>query len=225
MIHVTLKGGVVRQYEDGATAMDVAKSLGAGLYKAACACKIDGALCDLRTALPGDCALSILTFDDAEGKRTFWHTASHIMAQAVKRLYPQAKLTIGPAVDNGFYYDFDAEEPFTPESLAKIEAEMKKIVKIVAIVVAVVLVAAFVAPMLLRGKIAQIVKRCRWSGLSLRLMMRLRLWRRKTNPIRWSSSASMRRRASRFPSTNRGNSRSCAPARICRIQAGSRHSS
>ena len=129
MIHVTLKGGVVRQYEDGATAMDVAKSLGAGLYKAACACKIDGALCDLRTALPGDCALSILTFDDAEGKRTFWHTASHIMAQAVKRLYPQAKLTIGPAVDNGFYYDFDAEEPFTPESLAKIEAEMKKIVK------------------------------------------------------------------------------------------------
>ena len=197
MIHVTLKGGVVRQYEDGATAMDVAKSLGAGLYKAACACKIDGALCDLRTALPGDCALSILTFDDAEGKRTFWHTASHIMAQAVKRLYPQAKLTIGPAVDNGFYYDFDAEEPFTPESLAKIEAEMKKIVK----------------------------EALPLERFELRLMMRLRLWRRKTSPIRWSSSASMRRRASRFPSTNRGNSRSCAPARICRIQAGSRHSS
>ena len=129
MINVTLKGGVVRPYEDGTTAMDVAKSLGAGLYKAACACKIDGALCDLRTVLPGDCELAILTFDDAEGKRTFWHTASHIMAQAVKRLYPDAKLTIGPAVDNGFYYDFDAAEPFTPEALAKIEVEMKKIVK------------------------------------------------------------------------------------------------
>ena len=197
MIHVTLKGGVVRQYEDGATAMDVAKSLGAGLYKAACACKIDGALCDLRTALPGDCALSILTFDDAEGKRTFWHTASHIMAQAVKRLYPQAKLTIGPAVDNGFYYDFDAEEPFTPESLAKIEAEMKKIVK--------------EALPLERFELA--------PDDAVKIM------EEKDEPIRWSSSASMRRRASRFPSTNRGNSRSCAPARICRIQAGSRHSS
>ena len=129
MINVTLKGGEIRQYEAGTTALDVAKALGSGLYKAACACKINGEPCDLRTALPDGCELAILTFDDAEGKRTFWHTASHIMAQAVKRLYPQAKLTIGPAVDNGFYYDFDAEEPFTPESLAKIEAEMKKIVK------------------------------------------------------------------------------------------------
>lgn len=129
MINVTLKGGVVRQYDDGTTALDVAKNLGAGLYKAACACKIDGTPCDLRTVLPGDCELAILTFDETEGKRTFWHTASHIMAQAVKRLYPEVKLTIGPAVDNGFYYDFDAEEPFTPEALSEIEAEMKKIVK------------------------------------------------------------------------------------------------
>ncbi len=129
MIRVTLKDGVIRSYEDGATAMDVAKSLGAGLYKSACACKIDDVVCDLRTVLPGDCELSILTFDDAEGKRAFWHTASHILAQAVKRLYPDVKLAIGPAVDNGFYYDFDAAEPFTPEALTRIEAEMKKIVK------------------------------------------------------------------------------------------------
>ena len=129
MINVTLKGGEVRQYEAGTTAMDVAKSLGAGLYKAACSCKIDGTVCDLRTVLPGDCELAILTFDDEDGRRTFWHTASHIMAQAVKRLYPDVKLTIGPSIDNGFYYDFDAQEPFTPETLAEIEAEMKKIVK------------------------------------------------------------------------------------------------
>ena len=129
MINVTLKGGEVRQYEDGTTALDVAKSLGAGLYKAACACSVNGEACDLRTPLPDGCALAILTFDDAEGKHAFWHTASHIMAQAVKRLYPNVKLTIGPAIDSGFYYDFDAEVPFTPEVLEKIEAEMKKIVK------------------------------------------------------------------------------------------------
>ena len=129
MINVTLKGGEIRQYEAGTTALEVAKSLGTGLYKAACACKINGEPCDLRTVLPDGCGLEILTFDDAEGKRAFWHTASHIMAQAVKRLYPEVKLTIGPAIDNGFYYDFDAGEPFTPEALEKIEVEMKKIVK------------------------------------------------------------------------------------------------
>lgn len=129
MINVTLKGGEIRQYEAGTTALDVAKALGSGLYKAACACKINGEPCDLRTALPDRCELAILTFDDAEGKHAFWHTASHIMAQAVKRLYPDVKLTIGPAIENGFYYDFDAGEPFTPETLEKIEAEMKQIVK------------------------------------------------------------------------------------------------
>ena len=129
MINVTLKGGEIRQYEAGTTALEVAKSLGTGLYKAACACKINGEPCDLRTVLPDGCGLEILTFDDAGGKRAFWHTASHIMAQAVKRLYPEVKLTIGPAIDNGFYYDFDAGEPFTPEALEKIEVEMKKIVK------------------------------------------------------------------------------------------------
>lgn len=129
MINVTLKGGEIRQYEAGTRALDVAKALGSGLYKAACACKINGEPCDLRTALPDGCELAILTFDDAEGKHAFWHTASHIMAQAVKRLYPDVKLTIGPAIENGFYYDFDAGEPLTPETLEKIEAEMKQIVK------------------------------------------------------------------------------------------------
>lgn len=129
MIQVTLKNGEVKQYESGITAMEVAKSLGAGLYKAACVCRIDGQVGDLRTPLTADCQLEILTFEDADGKHAFWHTASHIMAQAVKRLYPQVKLTIGPAIENGFYYDFDTPEPFTPETLEKIEAEMKKIVK------------------------------------------------------------------------------------------------
>ena len=119
MINVTLKGGVVKEFENGTTAMDVCKSLGMGLYKAACVCKIDGVVSDLRTALDKDCELEILTFDDADGKWALRHTASHILAQAVKRLYPNAKLAIGPAIDNGFYYDFDVDVPFTPEVLEK----------------------------------------------------------------------------------------------------------
>ncbi len=129
MINVTLKGGTVKEYENGITAMEIAKELGMGLYKAACVAKIDGEVKDLRTPLNGDCELQILTFDDPDGKRTYRHTASHIMAQAVKRLYPEAKLAIGPSIENGFYYDFDVETPFTPEDLEKIEAEMKKIIK------------------------------------------------------------------------------------------------
>ena len=129
MINVTLKGGVVKEYEAGTTAAEVAKSLGAGLYKAACAAKVDGKAVDLRTPLTQDCALAILTFDDPEGKHAFWHTASHLLAQAVMHLYPDTKYTIGPAVENGFYYDFDVEKPFTPEDLAKIEKEMAAIVK------------------------------------------------------------------------------------------------
>ncbi len=129
MINITLKGGVVKEFENGTTAMEVAKSLGMGLYKAACVCKIDGVVCDLRTPIEKDCELEILTFDDADGKWALRHTASHVLAQAVKRLFPTAKLAIGPAIDNGFYYDFDVDVPFTPEVLEKIEAEMKKIVK------------------------------------------------------------------------------------------------
>ena len=101
-----------------------------GLYKAVCICKINGEYRDLRTPIEGDCELEFLSFeDDEEAKKTFRHTASHIMAQAVKRLYPEAKLAIGPSIANGFYYDFDVEKPFLPEDLEKIEAEMKKIVK------------------------------------------------------------------------------------------------
>lgn len=129
MIQVTLKGGVVKEYEAGISAAQVAKDLGAGLYKAACACTVNGTVCDLRTPLHENCELAILTFDDEDGRKTFWHTASHILAQAVKRLYPSAKFAIGPAVDNGFYYDIDVEKPFTPDELVKIEAEIKKIVK------------------------------------------------------------------------------------------------
>ncbi len=129
MIQVILKGGVIKEFEAGVTAADVAKSLGAGLYKAACAAKINGVTVDLRTPLQEDCELAILTFDDADGKKTFWHTASHILAQAVMNLYPQTKFTIGPAVENGFYYDFDVAKPFTSENLEEIEKEMAKIVK------------------------------------------------------------------------------------------------
>lgn len=128
MIKVKLRDDI-KEYENGITAAEVAKSLGAGLYKAACACEIDGKICDLRTPLNNDCELSILTFDQEAGKKAFWHTTAHILAQAVKRLYPSAKLAIGPAIDNGFYYDFDVEKPFGPEDISKIEAEMKKIVK------------------------------------------------------------------------------------------------
>ena len=129
MIKVSLKDGLVKEFEAGVSAAEVAKSLGMGLYKAATCAKLDGEVVDLRTPLEQDCTLEILTFEDDYGRRTFRHTASHIMAQAVKRLYPDVKLAIGPAVDDGFYYDFDLDAKFTPDDLEKIEAEMKKIVK------------------------------------------------------------------------------------------------
>lgn len=129
MVKVTLKDNVVKEFQSGTTVMEIAKSIGMGLYKAACLAKIDGETCDLRTPVTKDCHVEILTFDDEDGKKAFWHTTSHILAQAVKRLYPSAKLAIGPSIANGFYYDFDVDFPFTPEILEKIEAEMKKIVK------------------------------------------------------------------------------------------------
>ena len=128
MIKVKLRDDI-REFEAGISAMDVAKSIGAGLYKAVCVCRINGEVKDLRETLNEDCELEFVTFDDEDGKKAFRHTASHILAQAVKRLYPKTKLTIGPSVENGFYYDFDSEITFTPEILEKIEAEMKKIVK------------------------------------------------------------------------------------------------
>ena len=124
---VTLKNGEVREFDAGMSAFDIAREL--GLAKTACAAEIDGKVCDMRTCLDKDCTLNLLTFEDEQGKRAFNHTASHVLAQAVKRLFPKTKLAIGPAIENGFYYDFDTDEPFTSETLTKIEAEMKKIVK------------------------------------------------------------------------------------------------
>ena len=126
---ITLKDGSVKEYEGAMSVSDIAKDISMGLYRNACSCKINSEVKDLRTVVDSDCNLEILTFDDADGKKTFNHTASHIMAQAVKRLYPDVKLTIGPAIEDGFYYDFDTESPFSPEDLQKIETEMKKIVK------------------------------------------------------------------------------------------------
>lgn len=129
MIKLTLKDGSIREIESAMPASEIIKGIGMGLYKAACCVKLNGEVKDLRTVVDSDCEFEVCTFDSIDGKKTFWHTASHILAQAVKRLYPKAKLAIGPAIDNGFYYDFDLEKPFTPDELEKIEAEMKKIVK------------------------------------------------------------------------------------------------
>ena len=128
MIQVTLKGDK-RQFEAGITAAEVAKSIGAGLYKAACAAKVDGEACDLRTPLEKDCTLEIMTFDSPEGQHAFWHTAAHVMAQAVQHLFPQARFGIGPALENGWYYDIKAERPLTTGDFEAMEAEMKKIIK------------------------------------------------------------------------------------------------
>ena len=128
IIKVDLKGSE-KEFESGVSVAEVAKSIGMGLYKSACAAKVNGEVCDLRTVLNEDCKVEILTFDDKEGKKAYWHTASHIMAQAVNRLYPGTKFAIGPAVDNGFYYDMELPQAITNDDLAKIEAEMKKIIK------------------------------------------------------------------------------------------------
>ena len=129
VMKITLKDGSVKEYSSALTAADITKDISMGLYRNACSCKINGQVKDLRTVVDSDCDFEVLTFDDEDGKKTFNHTASHIMAQAVKRLYPQVKLTIGPAIEDGFYYDFDVETPFSPEDLEKIEKEMKAIVK------------------------------------------------------------------------------------------------
>ncbi len=128
MIKVDLKGNV-KEFEAGISAAEVAKSIGMGLYKAACVARVDGQVCDLRTKLDKDCQLEILTFEDEEGKHAFWHTAAHVMAQAVQHLFPGAHFGIGPALENGWYYDIKAERPLTTGDFEAIEAEMKKIVK------------------------------------------------------------------------------------------------
>lgn len=129
MYNITLKDGSVIQAQEGKTCMQVAEDISAGLARIALAAEIDGEVADIRTPVERDCSLSILTFEQEGGKHALRHTAAHVLAQAVKRLYPETKLAIGPAIDNGFYYDFDSETVFTADELAKIEAEIGKIVK------------------------------------------------------------------------------------------------
>lgn len=125
---ITLKDGSAKEYSQAMSVIDIATDISEGLARMACAGEVDGQVVDLRTIIDKDCELNILTFNDEAGKKTFRHTASHILAQAVKHLYPDAKCTIGPAIDEGFYYDFDMP-PLSREDLDKIEAEMKKLVK------------------------------------------------------------------------------------------------
>lgn len=125
---ISLKDGSVKEYESPMTVLEIAKNLSEGLGRAATAGKINGKVVDLRTTVDSDVSLEILTFDDEDGKKAYRHTVSHILAEAVKRLYPDAKCAIGPSIDTGFYYDFDCP-PFDREALDKLEAEMKKIIK------------------------------------------------------------------------------------------------
>ena len=129
MIKIELKDGAIIEVEKGSSIIDVAKKISEGLARVTLAGLVNGEVQDLRHKLTEDCKLEILTFDSLEGKKAYWHTTSHIMAQAIKRLYPEIKLAIGPSIDNGFYYDFDTEKPFSEEDLIKIEDEMKKIIK------------------------------------------------------------------------------------------------
>ncbi len=129
MIKVTLKDGSIKEVENRSSVLDVAKSISEGLARNAQCGIVNGKVVDLRTPLNEDCELAICTFDSQEGKDAVRHSISHVLAAAVKRLFPTAKIAIGPSIANGFYYDFDVEKAFTAEDLVKIEAEMKKIIK------------------------------------------------------------------------------------------------
>ena len=129
MIKITLKDGSIMEVEQGITVLDLAKKISEGLARNAMCATVDGEVRDLRFNLDKDAEVNICTFDSLEGKKAYWHTTSHILAQAVKRLYPNTKLAIGPSIDNGFYYDFDTEITLTPEILEKLETEMAKIIK------------------------------------------------------------------------------------------------
>ena len=126
---ITLKDGSTKEYSEPKSIIEIAADISEGLARMACAGEVNGEVEDLRTVIDKDCNLSILTFNDEGGKAAFRHTTSHIMAQAIKRLYPETKLAIGPSIADGFYYDVDRDTPLTSEDLEKIEAEMKKIVK------------------------------------------------------------------------------------------------
>ncbi|MFR9201118.1 MAG: threonine--tRNA ligase [Candidatus Gastranaerophilaceae bacterium] len=123
-MNITFPDGSVRQYDDGVSALDIAASIGQRLRKSTLAAELDGSLCDASQPITGDHSLKLLSFSDPGGRWTYRHTAAHILAQAVKRLFPDAKLAIGPAIDDGFYYDFDTEQSFSPEDLGRIEKEM-----------------------------------------------------------------------------------------------------
>lgn len=129
MINIKLKDGSMKSYESEMTVFEIANDISEGLARVACAGMVNGKTVDLRYKVTEDCELSILTFDDEEGQRAFRHTATHILAQAVTRLFPSAKLAIGPAIDGGFYYDFDKEGSFSADEIKAIEEEMKNIVK------------------------------------------------------------------------------------------------
>ena len=126
---ITLKDGSTKEYAESKSVIEIASDISEGLARMACAGEVNGEVVDLRTVVDQDCELNILTFQEEGGKAAFRHTTSHIMAQAIKRLYPTAKLAIGPSIADGFYYDMDMENPLTADDLGKIEAEMKKIVK------------------------------------------------------------------------------------------------
>lgn len=128
-IKITLPDGSVKEAEKGVSAAEIVKSISEGLYRNAVAVKIDGEARDLNCVLDADCDFKVLTFADDEGKQVYWHTVSHVLAQAVKRIFPTAKLAIGPAIKTGFYYDFEFKTGITQDDFAKIESEMQKIVK------------------------------------------------------------------------------------------------
>lgn len=125
---ITLKDGSTKEYAEAMSAYDIARDISEGLARAACVAEVDGKVVDLRTIIDKDCTLNILTFDSDEGKKAYRHTCSHVLAQAVKTLYPDAKLTIGPAIADGYYYDFDMPS-LDRAALDEIEKEMKKIIK------------------------------------------------------------------------------------------------
>ncbi|EQE47754.1 threonyl and Alanyl tRNA synthetase second additional domain protein [Clostridioides difficile CD40] len=129
MIKVALKDGSIKEFENAISVMDVAKSISEGLARNVVAASVNGEVVGLDHIIDTDCDLNLFKFEDKEGKEVFRHTSAHILAQAIKRLYPEAKLAIGPSIENGFYYDIDLDHRLVPEDLEKIEAEMKKIAK------------------------------------------------------------------------------------------------
>lgn len=128
MVHIQLPDGSVRDFQSGATGLQIAESISPRLAKDAIAVKVDGVVRDLSFPIPRDAAIQVLTFDNPEGRQVFWHSSSHIMAQAVRELFPDAKLAIGPPIDEGWYYDFEVSKPFSPEDLQRIENRMAEIV-------------------------------------------------------------------------------------------------